>query len=99
MVEAKQCDDWNHTASLIAWIVKVQVGKKARKLEAKHFHPFAGTRTVKRKLSKDESVARLHQMVGLTDGRNSTHTDDGGGEMEPDGRGDDDDGRGQRERQ
>lgn len=69
MVEARRIDDWNHTAAQICWLVRMNVGKKASRVQPKHFHPFAGTmKAARRVLSKQEAYQRLNAMVGARDG-------------------------------
>lgn len=77
MAEAKQAEAWNHTSSLLAWIVKVKAGKKGRSIKPQQFHPFAKKR--KTKLSNEASRARLNQFVRQYDGkRKSTKSREGG---------------------
>lgn len=94
MLEAKQIDDWNHTAALMAWLGKLHIGKKARNLDASKFHPFGRTKSVRRKLSKQESINRLNQLVGITDARNTPNDDNSPGQVEHGGRSGDDGGGG-----
>jgi hypothetical protein len=69
MAEAKQCDDWNHTASMLAMLVNTAFGKKGQPVTGAKFHPFAKDKPKKR-LSREESRRLLNQMVGIKeDGR------------------------------
>lgn len=79
MVEAKQADDWNHTAAIITWNAKGQFGKKLNMQRMySAVHPFANKtiRGKKRRLSKAESIARLNAMVGLNHAGNSLNNID-----------------------
>jgi hypothetical protein len=63
MAEAKQTEAWNHTASLIAWLVKVNSSKKTTIVDPIKFHPFL--KDQRRKQSKAATIARLNEMVGI----------------------------------
>ncbi len=77
MAEAKQSEAWNHTSSLIAWIVKVKLGKKGRAIKPQQFHPFAKKQKVR--LSNEASRARLNQFARQYDGkRKGTASGEGG---------------------
>jgi hypothetical protein len=44
----------------------MSAGKKASRVQPKHFHPFASQfKPAKTKMSKAEAYQRLHAMVGL----------------------------------
>lgn len=66
MAESKQIDDWNHTSALITWIVRMNVGKKAKNVQPKHFHPFTHIRREQKTvMPKEEAYARLHGIMGM----------------------------------
>jgi hypothetical protein len=66
MVEAKQIDQWNHTASVITALIKLNVGKKAKDLKPQHIHPFtAQSKSGKTVMPKHLAYERLHAMVGV----------------------------------
>ncbi len=78
MSEAKQSEAWNHTATLVAYVLKSQAGKKGRSIKPKQFHPFLGRQ--KKKLSNEASRARLNQFVGSFDGKRKSTTSRAGGD-------------------
>src|SRR5690606_22134162 len=61
MAEGKQSEAWNHTANLLATHWRIAAGKRGRNIKPSQFHPFA--KGLKRRLSRDESRARLNEMV------------------------------------
>jgi hypothetical protein len=94
MAEAKQIDQWNHTATVICWIIKVNAGKKARKLEPKHIHPFGTRKSAKRRMTREEMKSRFNRWVGVKEvARNRPNKNDGARKVEPDRHGSHDDGR------
>lgn len=68
MSEAKQTEQWNHTAALRLdlWRIATGMSGKRRNLELSDFHPYL--KPAKRKLSREETVARLNEFVGIPNG-------------------------------
>lgn len=103
MADGARVEAWNHTASIVATLINTRAFRKGAAVSPAQMHPYAKS-LPKRKLSREESRRRLHEMVGIKPkdleklrkrhARNSTHANDSAGKVEPDGRGPDDGGAG-----
>jgi hypothetical protein len=77
MVEAKQFDDWNHSSSLIATLIKIN-SARGKSVDIQKIHPLARKfQRSKRRLTREESYRRLHEAIGISNAGNSNCTTDG----------------------
>lgn len=65
MSEAKQADQWNHTAAIRLDLWRIATGFSGKKvnLEFQQFHPMLKSNGTKRRLSREESHDLLKEFV------------------------------------
>lgn len=64
MVEARQREAWDHTATLLAMQANTAFGKKRAAKTPLDFHPYR-RRQATRRLTRQASRERLHTMAGI----------------------------------
>jgi hypothetical protein len=83
MSEGKQSEAWNHTAAIRLDLWKIALAKKGRRLKLAHFHPFL-SKSAKRRLTREESRARLKAFAESFNGqRKNTKGGKGGHRAKP----------------